>query len=34
MPLAQASLAAASCKTDVVPVEAPPPKAAAPAAKR
>jgi uncharacterized membrane protein len=34
MPLAQASLAAASCRTDTTPPEAPPPKAAAPAAKR
>jgi hypothetical protein len=34
MPLAQASLAAASCRTDTAPPEAPPPKAAAPAAKR
>jgi len=34
MPLAQASLAAASCKTDAAPAEAPPAKQAAPAAKR
>jgi uncharacterized membrane protein len=34
MPMVQASLAAASCKTDATPAEAPPAKQAAPAAKR